>query len=270
MTYTAGIDVGSNYTKAVILSDEQKVLGAAVRKTGFDFSGAAERALDDALALAGLAREQLQYVASTGFGRYLVPFRDIHITELTCHARGAVFLFPATRTVLDVGAQGIKAIKVDERGKVRSFRLNDKCAAGSGAFLEKTARYMGFTMEEIGELAIKSRNPVTVSSVCTVFAESEVINHLTEGRLPEDILYGAMLSLAGRSAQLMKRVGMVPEFTLTGSMSLNSGFVRALTELLQAQVNVPADGLGRLSGALGASLLAMRRVQKLRLSSLGS
>ena len=262
--YTAGIDVGSTYTKALVLTEDRRVAGQALVKTGFDLPAAAERALDGALAEAGLGRGDVDYVASTGYGRYMVPLRDLQITELTCHSRGAAFLFPATRTILDVGGQTVKAVKLDQRGRVANFRLNDKCAAGTGAFLEKTARYMGFAPDEIGRLAVTAKNPVTISSVCTVFAESEVINHLTAGTPPEDILYGCVLSLVTRAIQLMKRVRLEPEYTFVGGMTRNEAFVRGLREQLGAPVNVP-DGLGgQFNGALGASLLAADRVRKLQ------
>jgi predicted CoA-substrate-specific enzyme activase len=260
---TAGVDVGATYTKAVVIDAARRVLAMTMVKTGFDLAGASEKALAE-LERQGIARHDLDYVASTGYGRYVVPARDLQITELTCHARGASFLHPATRTVLDVGGQTVKAIRVDERGKVRAFRLNDKCAAGTGAFLEKTARYMGFDPEQIGELALRSQEPVTISSVCAVFAESEVINHLTSGTPPEDIMYGAVRSLAGRAVQLMKRVGMEPEYTSAGGMSRNGAFVKALQLELKAPVNVLPDPMGQYNGALGAALLALDRVNKLQ------
>jgi CoA-substrate-specific enzyme activase, putative len=263
MIRVVGIDVGATYTKALALDEEKNVIGRSMVKTGFNLAGAAERGYAEVLASAGLAEEEVDYVASTGYGRYVVPMRDLQITELTCHAKGAWDQFPNTRTVLDVGGQTVKAIKLDERGKVRSFRLNDN-AAGTGAFLEKTARYMGLDPAEIGSLAMVSKEPVTISSVCAVFAESEVINHLTSGTRPEDIMYGAVLSLAGRAHQLMKRVGMEPEFTFCGGMSRNEAFVKAIKHELGAPVNVPDGDKGHFNGALGAGLLALDRVRKLQ------
>jgi predicted CoA-substrate-specific enzyme activase len=259
-----GIDVGATYTKALVMDETRRLLGRAMVKTGFNLAGAAERGYSEVITDAGLADEDIDYVASTGYGRYVVPMRDLQITELTCHAKGAWYQFPNTKTVLDVGGQTVKAIKLDGRGKVRSFRLNDKCAAGTGAFLEKTARYMGLDPAEIGTLAMVSSQPVTISSVCAVFAESEVINHLTSGTKPEDIMYGAVLSLAGRAHQLMKRVGMEPEFTFCGGMSRNEAFVKAIKQELGAPVNVPGGDMGHFNGALGAGLLALDRVRKLQ------
>lgn len=267
MAYTAGIDVGANYTKCVILDAAGQQAGKSLVRTGFNFAAAAEKALGAGLQEAGLQRADVVYVASTGYGRYQVPFRDIQITELTCHARGAWSVFPGTRTVLDVGGSTIKAIRCDERGKVKSFRLNDKCAAGTGAFLEKTARYMGFGTEDIARLAAGATEAVSVSSVCAVFAESEVINHLTAGKKPEDIMYGAIVSLAGRAAQLMKRVGMEQEFTITGGMTRIPAFVDAMAGALRAPVHILPDGLGQWCGALGAAILGQDRVRKLGLGS---
>jgi predicted CoA-substrate-specific enzyme activase len=264
MIHVVGIDVGATYTKAFALDEQKNVIGRSMVKTGFNLAGAAERGYAEVLASAGLTESEVDYVASTGYGRYVVPMRDLQITELTCHAKGAFYQFPNTRTVLDVGGQTVKAIKLDDRGKVRSFRLNDKCAAGTGAFLEKTARYMGLDPAEIGSLAMVSEQPVTISSVCAVFAESEVINHLTSGTKPEDIMYGAVLSLAGRAHQLMKRVGMEVEFTFCGGMSRNEAFVRAIKHELKAPVNVPDGEMGHFNGALGAGLLALDRVHKLQ------
>jgi predicted CoA-substrate-specific enzyme activase len=264
MTTVLGLDVGATYTKGLVMDEERHIIAQSLVKTGFNLAGAAETAYREVLAAGGLAPESIDYVASTGYGRYLVPMRDIQITELTCHARGAAYLFPMTRTVLDAGGQTVKAIKVDERGKVRAFRLNDKCAAGTGAFLDKTARYMGLDTGTTGELATRSLAPVTISSVCAVFAESEVINHLTAGAKPEDIMYGAVLSLAGRAIQLMKRVGMEPEVTFVGGMSRNAAFVKALAAELGKTVNVPVGDIGQFNGSLGACLLALDRVHKLQ------
>jgi (R)-2-hydroxyacyl-CoA dehydratese activating ATPase len=264
MIRVVGLDVGATYTKALVLDEDKNIIGRSMVKTGFNLAGAAERGYIEVLGSAGLSEEEVDYVASTGYGRYVVPMRDLQITELTCHAKGAWHQFPSTRTVLDVGGQTVKAIKLDERGKVRSFRLNDKCAAGTGAFLEKTARYMGLDPTEIGSLAMVSKEPVTISSVCAVFAESEVINHLTSGTRPEDIMYGAVLSLAGRAHQLMKRVGMEPEFTFCGGMSRNEAFVKAIKHELGAPVNVPDGDMGHFNGALGAGLLALDRVRRLQ------
>ncbi len=262
--FTAGIDVGSTYTKAVILSDAGQLIGKGILNTGFRLAEAANRAYEQALAQAGVTAADVAYVVSTGYGRFQVPFRDVQVTDLSANARGACFFFPNTKTVLDVGGQTMKASRLGENGKVRSFRLNDKCAAGTGAFLEKTARYLGYRIEEIGPLISTSREPVAISSVCAVFAESEVINHVSSGCTPGDIMHGAIVSLVDRSVQLMKRVQMEPEFTLVGGILRFETMGRVVRERLKAQANVPPDDLPQYTAAVGAAILGQRRLQKLR------
>ena len=263
MIQVAGIDIGSTYSKAVLIDEQAQVVGRAVRRTGFKLAQASEAVYEELLASAGRSREDVTYVASTGYGRHTVPFRNTQLTELTAHAHAAVHLFPQTRTILDIGGQDIKAIRVDGNGRVKAFRLNDKCAAGTGAFLEKTARYLGLTTDDIGPYASRSTNPKPVSSVCAVFAESEVISHLSNGVPAEDIMMGAMVALGGRAVQLMRRVGLEPGYMLTGGMTRNVAMIRALEDNLKDRLNVASDGLGQLNGALGAALLGLRRVQKL-------
>lgn len=264
MIVTAGIDVGSTYTKAVLLGEGGRLVGKGSVKTGFRLSAAAALAYQQALAQAKLGEDEVAYVASTGYGRYQVPFRDVQVTDLTAHARGACLLFPLTRTVLDVGGQTMRVSRLDERGKIKSFRLNDKCAAGTGAFLEKTARYLGYNLEEIGPLSATSKEPVPISGVCAVFAESEVINHVSSGCAPADIMHGAIVSLADRCVQLMKRARLEPEFTLVGGIMRFETMVRVVSERLKAALNVPPGDLVQYTGAIGAALLAHHRLQKLQ------
>ena len=259
----AGIDIGSTYTKAVLLDEMRRVQATALRRSGYKPAAVADAVFDDLLANAGVARDDVTYVATSGYGRYMVPFRHAQITELTCHALAVLHHFPAVRTILDIGGQDIKAIRMDEQGRVRAFRLNDKCAAGTGAFLEKTARYLGLTTSDIGPYASRATNPVEVSSVCAVFAESEVINHLASGVAPEDIMQGAIIALSGRAVQLMKRVGLEPEFALAGGMTQNGAMVAALEAKLGAPLHLPPHGLGQLNGAFGAALLGLRRAERL-------
>lgn len=263
MIHTAGVDVGSTYTKALILDQDHHIAGKAMVKTGFKLAEAARSAFDLALEAAGLQEGDVAYTVATGFGRHQVPFRDVNVTDLTASSRGATSLFPKTRTILDVGGQTMKAIHLDENGRVRSFRLNDKCAAGTGAFLEKTARYLGYTTEEIGPLAALSKEPVPISGVCAVFAESEVINHLSQGAAPSDIMYGAIISLVGRSVQLMKRVGMEAEFTLIGGILRFETMSRVIQGELKTGVNVPPGEMVQFVATLGAALLGLRRLEKL-------
>jgi len=264
MTVTAGIDVGSTYTKAVLTNEDGRILGRALNPTGFKLSKVAMDTYQTCLSEAGIKQGDVEYVIATGIGRHQVGFKDVHVTDLTSSARGAALLFPGTRTVLDVGGQTMKASRLDESAKVMSFRLNDKCAAGTGAFLEKTARYMGYTTKDIGPLLVTSRESVTISGVCAVFAESEVINHLSLGTPPADIMQGAIESLVSRSVQLMKRVKAEPEYTLVGGILCFDTMAQAVREQLKSEVNVPDQDTVQFVGALGAAILGQRRLKKLR------
>jgi (R)-2-hydroxyacyl-CoA dehydratese activating ATPase len=263
MRYTAGIDLGSTYTKCVVLDADHGIVGKAMRPTGFRLAEVAEEVLNEAMAQGGLRRADVEYLVTTGFGRHQVAEGDAHVTDLTAGARGASLLFPGTATILDVGGQTMKATRLDDGQKVKSFRLNDKCAAGTGAFLEKTARYMGFETEEIGPLVNTSKTPVTISGVCAVFAESEVINQLSQGAAPADIMHGAVVSLVGRSVQLMKRVSMEPEFTLIGGILRFERMADVIRRELDAAVNVPEGDLVQFTSALGAAYLGHRRLAAL-------
>jgi predicted CoA-substrate-specific enzyme activase len=270
MSATAGIDVGSTYTKAVVLGDGGELLGRALEPTGFKLGAAAERAVGRALEGAGLTRADVAYVVSTGFGRHQTAIGDVQVTDLTAAARGARHFFPGTRTVLDVGGQTMKASRIGPDAKVQSFRLNDKCAAGTGAFLEKTARYLGYRTEEIGALVATSKTPVPISGVCAVFAESEVINQLSEGAAPADIMHGAIVSLVDRSVQLMKRVRMEPEFTLIGGILRFERMVEVARQALGTAVNVPPGDLAQFAAAIGAAVLGRRRLARLAAQGAGT
>lgn len=263
MTVTAGLDVGSTYTKGIIFSESGDILGKASGPTGFKLTEIARKIYEAALDDAGLKEEDISYVIATGGGRHQVDFKDLHVTDLTASARGAAYFFPGTRTILDVGGQTMKASRVDEKANVVSFRLNDKCAAGTGAFLEKTARYMGYDIEEISALMTTSKEPVPISGVCAVFAESEVINHLSLGTPPADIMQGAIESLTGRSVQLMKRVRAEPEYTLIGGILRFETMGKAVSDLLEAEVNIPDPDMVQFVAALGCAILGHRRLEKL-------
>jgi (R)-2-hydroxyacyl-CoA dehydratese activating ATPase len=260
---TAGVDVGSTYAKAVILDQDQKLLGRGMVATGFRLEGAARAGLDQAIEDAGVDADAIAYTATTGYGRNQVAFRDVQATDLTAQAWGTRWFYPETRTVLDIGGQTMKAMRLDDSGKVRSFRLNDKCAAGTGAFLEKAARYLGYGLEDIGSLVATSTEIVPISGVCAVFAESEVINHVSAGQSPEDIMHGAMYSLVEKSVRLMKRVQMEPEFTLVGGIMRFPTMIDLMRGHLGEGVNVPAEPLVQYSGAIGAAVLARQRLLKL-------
>ena len=270
MTFTVGIDVGSTYTKALVLNDQYEIVGRSMNRTGFKLAEVSRSTYEQALAEAGLNATDVSYIVATGFGRHQVGFSDVAVTDLTASARGANHLFPGTRTILDVGGQTMKASRIDHSAKVKSFRLNDKCAAGTGAFLEKTARYMGFATDEIGPLAATSKVAVSISGVCAVFAESEVINQLSLGAAPADIMHGAISSLVDRAVQLMKRVRLEPAFTLIGGILRFETMQLLIRSQLQSEVNVPAPDMVQFITALGAAILGQRRLAKLQESGLAN
>jgi predicted CoA-substrate-specific enzyme activase len=258
----AGIDIGSGTTKCVLVDAATgEVRGRAAIRTKADFERVAREALDGARADAGPGADDVAYVATTGLGRYAVPFRDIQITDLTCGARGAATEFPATRYVLDVGAQCSRAIKLRDGGKVKEFHMNEKCAAGSGGFLERAAKYLEVEVADLGALSLAAGAPQPISSVCAVLAESEIINHVSEGVGVENILRGIHDSLADRALSLLKRVGLDGEVTLIGGVALQAGMVAALRAKLGVPVNVPERP--QEVTALGAALLGLQRHRKL-------
>lgn len=262
MSLTAGIDLGSSYTKVVITDDAGEIVAMSTRPTGFHFPKAAEEGLQAALEAGNIERDEIGYIAATGFGRYAAEISDLAITELTCHAFATHRWLPEVRTVLDAGGQTVKAMRMDEVGRVVAFRLNDKCAAGAGAFLQKTVKYLGYDVSDIATLSAAATDPVTVSSVCTVFAESEIINHLAADRSVEDVCAGAVIALTGRSAQLVKRVKAEPPFALTGGLASVALLIEQLGEIMGSPFAVPPDGLGVYAGAYGAALLAHQRLRK--------
>jgi predicted CoA-substrate-specific enzyme activase len=254
MIFVAGVDVGSTQTKGVIIDEEGRIVGRALIDTGANVTMAAERVFALALQDAGLSPEQVVFTVGTGYGRYKVTFGNAQVTEISCHARGAVHLFPRTRTVLDIGGQDAKAIRVNERGDVENFTMNDKCSAGTGRFLQGAARALGIPLEELGPMALRAEKAVPISTTCTVFAESEVLSWLARGRKVEDILLGVHRSIASRSIALLRRVGIEEEVTFTGGVSRNPAMVVAVREMLGIPVNVSEES--HYMGALGAALFA--------------
>ncbi|OGB89614.1 MAG: hypothetical protein A3G35_06305 [candidate division NC10 bacterium RIFCSPLOWO2_12_FULL_66_18] len=266
MSMVAGIDLGSGRTKVVLVDETGVVRGRGVARTRGDFEAVANEALASALEEAGMARDQVRYVSTTGLGRYSVPFRDIQITDLTCGARGAFFLFPSTEFVLDMGAQSTRAVRLRDHGKIKEFHMNEKCAAGSGGFLERAAKYLEVEVGEIGRRSLASTAPQTISSICAVLAESEIINHISEGRSVEDILAGIHHSLAERSLMQLKRVGMKGgEVTFIGGVALQAGMVKACEAKWEVTIHVPAEP--QYTTALGAALLGWQRVRKTQAAS---
>ena len=259
MIFGAGVDVGSTQTKAVIVDASRTIVARSLISTGANVSRAAETAFLRACEASGLEREAIGYVVGTGYGRYKVTFGDAQITEITCHARGAHSLFPGTRTVIDMGGQDTKAIKVDPDGSVLDFAMNDKCAAGTGRFLTAAADVTGVGLDELGALALQAKNPVRLTSVCTVFVESDIMSYLAQRKTIEDILGGVHKAIATRTMALVRRVGVEDEVTFTGGVSRNVGMIRALEAVLGRPINVSDEG--HYMGAIGAALFALERAQ---------
>jgi len=261
MPLLAGIDCGTSFTKAVVLSTDHgqpRVLGKGRTCSGVKVDEAASAALKQALGEAGLDRHLLEYIAATGFGRYGVSFRDIQVTEITAAARGAHFVIPDTTAILDIGGQCTRAIGITDTGRVKIFKSNDKCAAGSGMFIQRAAKYLEVKLEDVGELSLSATHPQPISSVCAVLAESEIINHVSAGITVQDILRGIHESLADRAGALLKRVEMKSELTLIGGVARQAGIARALEDRLKIKVNIPKDC--DFICALGAALLGLKRL----------
>jgi len=258
VAYAAGVDVGSTQTKAVIVDEEGVIVGRSLIDTGANVIQAAEQAFLKSLQEHNLDEEEIEYVVGTGYGRYRVTFGNTQVTEISCHGRGAVHLFPNTRTVVDMGGQDTKAISVSADGEIVDFCMNDKCAAGTGRFLGAAAAALDIPLDDLGAVSLKSTKPIKISTTCTVFAESEVLAWLGKGKKIEDILWGVHKSIASRSAGLMRRVGINDEITFTGGVSRNIGMVKALEERLEKPLNISEDC--HYMGALGAALFALDHV----------
>jgi predicted CoA-substrate-specific enzyme activase len=248
-------------TKVVIIDSSQKVLASVVQHTGAEHRRLANLVMEEALAKAGIPVSDIAYVIATGYGRINVPFADKQITELTCHARGVAFFFPKARTAIDIGGQDAKAMKIKD-GKLVDFVMSDKCAAGTGRFLEVISHALGLKLDDLGPLSLKSTHKVLISNICTVFAQQEVISHLSEGAALEDVVSGLHDAIAGRVARMARRLKVEPEVVFTGGVAMNTGVVKALEENLGCSVLVPSEPL--LSGAIGAALIARETVAKLQ------
>ncbi len=256
MAYAAGVDVGSTQTKAVIIDEDRKIVSRALIDTSANVVLAAQNAFNEALN--GIREEEVEYVVGTGYGRYRVTFGNTQITEISCHGRGAVHMFPKTRTVIDMGGQDTKAIRVTPNGEIADFCMNDKCAAGTGRFLGAAAAALDIPLNELGPTALQSKKAVRISTTCTVFAESEVLSWLGKGKKIEDILWGVHQSIASRSAGLARRVGIEEEVSFTGGVTKNLGMIKALEERLGTHLNVSEDS--HFMGALGAALFALDHI----------
>jgi predicted CoA-substrate-specific enzyme activase len=255
--YTCGIDIGSVSSEAVILQRDEKelrVLSYVIASTGGDSKEAAEKVFKEATSKANLERQQIDSIVATGYGRLNVPFADKNITEISCHARGVISYFPETKTVIDIGGQDSKVIKLDSRGSPIDFLMNDKCAAGTGRFLEVMARALEIDLSNFADIFTKTAEKVDISSTCTVFAESEIVSLIGHGIDKNKIIKGLVYSISHRIVSMVERIGLEEPVCITGGVAKNFAVVKALEELLAIKINVPEEP--QITGALGAALLA--------------
>ena len=259
---TAGLDLGSGSVKGVLLEDGHRVLASEFLPTRGAPQEAARLVLEALGESANIAPGDVEYLCTTGFGRYVVPERNLQVSDFTSSARGALFLFPGTRHVLDVGTQSSRAMAIGPTGKVAKFKMNEKCAAGAGRFIERCSKYLQIPLDEMGPKALGAEHPKLISSVCAVLAETEIINNIAEEVPLPDILMGIFLSLAQRAQSLMRNVGVQPEVTLVGGLVHNTGMIRALRQTVGTDVNVSPESY--YAAAIGAALLGSSRLHKLR------
>jgi predicted CoA-substrate-specific enzyme activase len=257
-TYFAGIDVGSTMTKAVILN--KGIIASVIGPTGPEQRRLANKVMEEALIQAGISFQAITFVVSTGYGRINVPFADKQVTEITCHAKGIGSLFPQARTIIDIGGQDVKGIQMDETGKILDFVMNDKCAAGSGRFIEVIADALGVPLNEVGDLSLRSGTPAKISNICTLWAQQEVASSLAQGIPISDLLAGVHQSLADRICRMVHRLKVEDAVIVTGGGGKNRGLLKALSQQLDREVLVPEEPL--ITGALGAALLGKEIVEK--------
>ena len=251
--YTLGVDIGSTASKCIMLEDGKKIVGSSKIDVGAGTSGPS-RAINEILESTAKKREDIAYIVATGYGRNSLEEADFQMSELSCHAKGAYFLFPKVRTIIDIGGQDSKALKIDENGV-----MNDKCAAGTGRFLDVIAKVLEVDLGDLQALDEKSTIDVPISSTCTVFAESEVISQLAKGTKIEDIVKGIHTAIASRVGSLAKRVGMKDDVIMTGGVALNKGMVRALERATGFKLHT--SEYCQLNGALGAALFAYQKIK---------
>lgn len=258
MRFAAGVDVGSTQTKAALVEASAGIVGRVLVDTGANVTKAAEHAFAVLCAEAGVEARDVGFVVGTGYGRYKIAFGNAQMTEISCHARGAHHVFPNTRTVIDMGGQDSKAIRVGGSGEVLDFVMNDKCAAGTGRFLANAAEVLGISLDEVGPLSLRATRPVKITTVCTVFVESDILSYLAQGKKAEDILGGVHLAIAKRTVSLARRISMEPSITMTGGVARNEGMVRALEDVLGVKLQVSTES--HFTGAIGAALFALERL----------
>jgi predicted CoA-substrate-specific enzyme activase len=253
-SYYAGIDIGSTSTNAVIIDNKRNIVSFAIVPTGVKMEESAQKALDEALNKAGFKIGNIRGIVTTGYGRARIDFRNKDVTEITCHAKGAYFLNPRVRTIIDIGGQDSKVIRLDDEGNVTDFVMNDKCAAGTGRFIEMMAQSLQLSLEEMSTYGLKWDEDIVISSMCSVFAQSEVVSLIASGKKLEDIVHGINNSIASKVVSLGKRGKLKKEFMMTGGVARNIGVVRAIEDKLEAEVIVPQEP--DICGALGAALIA--------------
>jgi (R)-2-hydroxyacyl-CoA dehydratese activating ATPase len=253
---TAGVDIGSTASKSVVLKDG-KILAQLIGPSTTNPARTAEEIFAASLKAAGVKKDEVAFVVGTGYGRAQVPFANENISELSCHGRGAHFFIPACRTVLDIGGQDTKVISIDHDGNLLDFAMNDKCAAGTGRFLEMMCRVLGLNLDQLGEMHFQPGEPAVIGNMCSVFAESEVINLVNEGAPLPGIIKGLHQSLASRVVSLLKRVGIDPEVVITGGVAKNRGVIDAIESRLSLKLTRFPDGVDpQIMGALGAAMIA--------------
>ena len=257
--YVLGIDSGSTSTNAVIMDQDRKMKAFSVVRTGAKSGESAEKVLEDVLEKAGLSREDISWIVSTGYGRVSIPFADENVTEISCHGKGAHYFNPQIRTILDIGGQDSKAIKLSENGEVKDFVMNDKCAAGTGRFLEMIARTLEVSLDELGAIALTSTEEIEITSMCSVFAESEVISLIANNKEKKDISNGVCNAIAGKAYGLLRRVGLEPGFMMTGGVAKNPGVVRAVEKKLGEKLYICEEP--EIVGATGAALYALEQYE---------
>ncbi len=250
-----GVDIGSLTAKTVVMSPDSCILAFKVVQGKIVDKAAAIASLNQALADARLTQAEIGLLITTGYGRNMVSFGHKSITEISCHARGAHFLFPGVKTVIDIGGQDSKVISLNGDGSVVNFAMNDKCAAGTGRFLEVMAHALEVPIEDMGRLSLQSKSPASISSICTVFAESEVISLRAQGSTRLDIIAGIHEAIARRMHSLVSHVGAIPPVVMSGGVAKNIGVVSSLEKLLGVRIIVPPEP--QIVGALGAALFAV-------------
>ena len=251
--YFAGIDIGSTMSKAVIVDAGGAIKGYVVGPTGAEHRRRANKVMEDVLQKAGIALKEVAYIISTGYGRVNVPFADKQVTELTCHAKGVSAIFPDVKTAIDIGGQDAKVLKI-KNGRLVDFLTNDKCAAGTGRFLEVAAETLGLSLEEMGRISLQTDTPVKINSLCTIFAQQEIISRLSEGEALPDILAGVYIAVTTRVVKLARQLKVEAPVVFTGGVAKNVGMVKAMQTVLEMPVLVPEEPL--ITGALGAAILA--------------